>query len=139
MRDFKPIKAPKRTPKPAPQVRTWIPRIDPAPHDALRVIRRLLREMRWDNQGGYPGRSDGKWDFISTGIGQVTPDELDKLFVFAGMTPDEIEVVGPCSDCANSDDGRERGYSAPCVSCLRPSHINNFVPLHTVTKKRRTS
>jgi hypothetical protein len=73
--------------------------------------------------------------FFSTGLGQVTPAELDKLFEFAGMTPDEINIVGDCSECANSDNGYERGYSAPCVSCLRPSHINGFVPIKKVRKR----
>lgn len=131
---FKPIKAPKRKPKPAPPVAAIFDG-DPDRRLAREVIRRLLREMRWDDQGGYASRYGGKWSFVSTGLGQVTPKELDQLFKFAGMTPDEIDIVGPCSECANSDNGYERGYSAPCSSCLRPSHINNFVPITKVTKR----
>jgi hypothetical protein len=131
---FKPIKAPKRTPRPAPAIRMTAP----TPSEigkARAVLRRVLRAARWDNQGGYPGRHDGKWSFVSSSIGQVFPEELDALFAFAGVTPDEIEAVGECSDCANSDDGRERGYSVPCVSCLRPSHINHFVPRESLKRK----
>lgn len=139
--DFKPIKAPKRTPKPAPPIRSFT--LDqpngPRTLDALQVIRRLLREMRWDDQGGYVSRHKGKWDFVSTGLGQVTPAELDHLFEFAGMTPDEIEIVGSCKDCANSCEGYERGYAVPCISCLRPSHINNFVPLKAVKKRSKST
>lgn len=109
-----------------------------ATSDARDIVRRLVRDMRWDNQGGYPGRINGRWRFVSCGLGQVTPDELDKLFKFAGIRPDEITVVGDCADCANSDKGRERGYSAPCVSCLRPSHINNFVPIAKATKRSKS-
>lgn len=135
MKDFKPIKAPKRTPKPAPPVRDSNASANQTA-DALKIVRRLLRAMRWDVQGGYPSRHRGMWHFVSTGLGQVTPDELDKLFAFAGVTPDEIEVAGDCSDCANSANGRERGYVAPCVSCLRPSHINNFVPIDKLKRSK---
>jgi len=133
--DFKPIKAPKRTPKPPPPVREWDGQIDSRTLNALRVIRRLLIEMRWDNQGGYVMRCDGEWQFVTIGLGQVTPAELDQLFAFAGITPDEIDVVGDCEDCANSDNGHERGYAAPCVSCLRPSHINHFVPRSNLRRR----
>ncbi len=132
---FKPIKPPKRKPKPAPPIREFNAPIGPSTLDALRIIRRLLADMRWDNQGGYSSRYNGKWNFVSTGLGQVTPKELDQLFEFAGMTPDEIEIVGECSNCANSREGYERGYEAPCVSCLRPSHINGFVPQENLTKR----
>lgn len=133
---FKPLKAPKRTPKPAPSLDTKKV-LDSEMRAAQHVVRRLLRDMRWDDQGGYVSRHNGRWSFVSTGLGQVTPVELDKLFTFAGMTSDEIEIVGDCVDCANSDEGRERGYSAPCVSCLRPSHINNFVPLAKLTSRTK--
>ena len=136
--DFKPIKAPKRKPKPAPQAREYGASLSASTKAAVCVVRRLLRDMRWDDQGGYAGRNGGKWDFVSTSLGQVTPDELDELFEFAGMTADEIEIVGNCSDCANSNEGYERGYAAPCGSCLRPSHINNFVPIDKLTKPKRS-
>lgn len=125
--NFKPIKAPKRTPKPPPPIDNKLV-TEEQTSAAMLVIRRALREMRWDGQGGYSSRRGGKWDFVSTSIGQFTPDELDTLFAFAGIVPDEIEIVGVCADCANSDNGHERGYSPPCSSCLRPSHINHFVP-----------
>lgn len=134
---FKPIKAPERTPKSAPPIRRF--NTAGSSHlDVLRIIRRLLRGQRWDDQGGYVDRHDGKWMFVSAGLGQVTPAELDKLFEFAGMTADEIEVVGDCADCANSDDGYERGFAAPCSSCLHPSHINHFVPREKLTKRSKS-
>lgn len=139
--DFKPIKAPKRTPKPPAPLSAYGPS-DAATHAARKVLRRALREGRWDDQGGYSSYDgNGKWGFEASGIGNISPKELNTLFAFAGITPDEIEIVGHCSECANArvyPDGTrgERGYSAPCGSCLRPSHINNFVPLASL--KRRT-
>lgn len=132
---FTPIKAPKRTPRPAPEP------TDNATLDDVRaareVIRRLLLEMRSKQQGGYSSRHNGKWRFVSTSLPQTAPHELDKLFKFAGIVPDEIEIVGECGDCANSNDGRERGYSSPCGACLRPSHINNFVPRDGLAKGKK--
>lgn len=134
---FKPIKAPKRKPRPAP------PLIATAPTDmevlrARRILRNSLVRDRWDDQGGYSSFHDGKWMFASTSIGQFTPEEMNALFAFAGVVPDEIEVVGTCADCANSDGGYERGYAAPCSSCLRPSHINGFVPRDNLTKRSKS-
>lgn len=133
--NFKQIKAPKRTPRPAPAVS----REPPSPVQikaARKALQRVLLAMRWDNQGGYVSYDgNGKWAFVSTGLG-LTPDELNALFAFAGIVPDEIEIVGDCADCANSDNGHERGYSPPCVSCLRPSHINNFVPIEKLKAHR---
>jgi hypothetical protein len=131
---FKPIKPPKRTPRPPP------PLNDAAPTEAeiakaRSALRRVLLDGRWDDQGGYSSRHNGKWAFVSSSLGQLTPKEIDALFAFAGVVPDEIEVVGHCSDCANSDNGRERGYVAPCVSCLRPSHINGFVPISKIGRR----
>jgi hypothetical protein len=133
---FKPLKAPPRDAKPAPATNRSVPD-GYVTADAQRVIRRLLRDMRWNDQGGYPSRHNGKWSFVSTGLGQATPKELDMLFKFAGMIPDEIEIAGDCADCANSDNGHERGYAAPCCSCLRPSHINHFVPRENLTKRAK--
>lgn len=135
--NFKPIPAPKRTPKPPPPVSEAPPTKEEI-QAARAAVRRILTDMRWDNQGGYASRWDGKWNFVSTALGQWTPEEVDALFAFAGMTADEIDVVGDCADCANSHEGNERGYSAPCVSCLRPSHINHFVPLKDVKKRSKS-
>lgn len=134
--NFKPIKAPKRTPKPPPEVSLAPP--TNAEISAVRaVLQRLLLEERWDNQGGYVSYDgDGKWSFVSSSLGQITPGEFNVLFKFAGIVPDEIDVVGYCVDCANSDNGRERGYAAPCSSCLRPSHINHFVPRDKLVRRR---
>lgn len=30
--------------------------------DGISALRAVLRRMRWDDQGGYPGRRGGKWD-----------------------------------------------------------------------------
>lgn len=131
---FVPIQAPKRTPRPAP-----IPRAAPTEReirDARAVLQRVLFDMRSPEQGGYLSRTRGKWDFVSSSLGQLTPDELDALFAFAGIEPDEIEVVGSCWNCANSKDGRERGYERPCLTCLRPSHINGFVPKERLEKRK---
>ena len=94
--------------------------------------------MRWDNQGGYVGRHNGKWSFISSPIGQVKPVDLDKLFAFVGIVPDEIKPKGSCRDCKHSRNGHERGYEQPCVVCLRPYH-DKFVPKEALTRKRRAA
>lgn len=80
--NFKPIKAPKRTPKPPPGLRERSPiALSASTKAALGIVRRLLRDMRWDDQGGYVGRHQGRWDFVSTMLGQVTPDEPDEVVV----------------------------------------------------------
>jgi hypothetical protein len=132
---FQPIKAPKRTPRPPPPISAMPPTAEEI-RNARTVLRRVLLEQRWDLQGGYSSRRNGKWQFVTASLGQLAPKEFDALFAFAGIVPDEIETVGDCADCANSDDGRERGYSAPCSSCLRPSHINNFVPIKNLKRNK---
>lgn len=95
----------------------------------LAALREVLFRLRWDNQDGFSGyRGDGKWDFTSTSIPQTTPEELNQLMDLAGIIPDEIKVVGRCEDCKHSINGQERGYKQPCLTCLRPSHANNFEP-----------
>ena len=89
----------------------------------MEVLRKVLLRMRSDRQDGYPGyEGDGKWGFVSTGLPQVTPDELNELFELAGVVPDPIETLGLCRDCKHSINGRERGYEMPCLKCLRPKH-----------------
>ena len=103
----------------------------------MTVLRTVLRRMRSDEQGGYPSYDgNGKWSFISTGMAQVTGDELNVLFAFAGIEPDEIVCRGPCEECVfATEEGRERGYEQPCCKCMRPSH-SNFVP---ITRARLTA
>jgi hypothetical protein len=106
--------------------------------ERISVLREILRRMRWHDQGGYPGLHDGKWSFISTSLPQTTPEELDELFKLVGITPDEIESLGPCEECANAqeyEDGTrsERGYEEPCSTCKRPRH-SNFVPMEKITR-----
>lgn len=89
----------------------------------LDALRRVLRRMRWEESGGYPGYlGDGEWGFASTGLPQTTPEELNALFDLAGIKPDRIKSVGACADCRFSIGGRERGYVEPCSGCLRPRH-----------------
>lgn len=71
---------------------------------------------------------------IEHALPHVTPTQLDILFRFAGVTPDEIESRGDCADCANADNGHERGYAPPCNSCLRPYH-DQFVPATRVVAR----
>ena len=94
----------------------------------VKTLRKILRRMRWDDQGGYCSyQGDGKWSFASTSIGQIEGDELNDLFALAGIKPDVIESNGDCEDCVFSlDGGRERGYAAPCCKCSRPGH-SHFV------------
>lgn len=91
------------------------------------LVRNLLEKRRSEKQDGYRSLSkDGIWNFVSTTLGPVTPEELDALFAFAGIQPDPIEPLGTCSTCWNSSvvgaRRSERGYRSPCVSCLRPKH-----------------
>jgi len=96
--------------------------------NARKIIREMLLEMRSGKQGGYIGYGgDGKWSFVSTGVGPVEPQDLNTLFEFAGIVPDRIVPLGLCSACGNAqvlDDGRrvERGYREPCDRCLRPKN-----------------
>lgn len=67
---------------------------------AKAVLQRVLLRLRWDDQGGYVGyEGDGKWNFISTSLPQVTTKELNTLMWLAGIVPDVIEPLGDCSDC----------------------------------------
>lgn len=102
--------------------------------NAVIVLRKVLRGMRWHDQGGYVGLDDGKWSFISTSIPGVEPEDLNVLFKLAGIEPDEIVPKGDCVDCKFAEDGRERGYKQPCVVCSRPYH-SHFVPLNKIKKK----
>lgn len=132
---------PPHTPKPAPPVSDEPPTVEQV-QAARTALRDGLRALRWDTQGGYPGRRGDGWDFAGLSV-VFTPDQLDALFALAGLVADEIKPVGPCQDCVNADDGRERGWAPPCRSCEHPFH-SNFVPvrqleLHPRPRGRRAS
>ena len=92
----------------------------------LAALRDILKRMRWDDQGGYPSYyGNGRWGFVTTGLPQTTPDELNTLFAMVGVVPDKIESLGDCRDCAHSIGGHERGYVRPCLDCKRP-RMSNF-------------
>lgn len=104
------------------------------PATLIESLRALLKRMRWDDQGGYPSYlGDGKWSFVSTSIGQVSPALLNDLFALVGIEPDVIEPIGTCADCVFAVDGSERGYASPCLECKRP-RMSNFVG---ITRARR--
>jgi len=102
--------------------------------EAKELVGTILKRMRWDSQDGYPCyRGDGRWDFVSMGLPQVSPEELNKLFEFAGIEPDIIVPKGVCSECGNSiktDRGErvEQGYSGYCRTCNRP-RMSNWRPI----------
>lgn len=97
----------------------------------LDVLATVLRRLRWDDQGGYPSYyGDDRWGFVSTGLPQTTPDELNALFRLAGVVPDEIVPLGSCDTCVFSREGRERGYEQPCGPCKRPLH-SKWKPLYS--------
>lgn len=99
--------------------------------EGINVLRCILKRLRWDDQGGYVGyHGDGEWSFISIGLGQVSPDELNSLFELVDVEPDVIVPLGSCEDCHFSIDGRERGYKQPCLPCTRPYH-SHFKPKET--------
>lgn len=134
MSGFKPIKpTPTPVPKPAPPIDTTPP-TDAEIVAARQVLQAVLPTLRWDHSGGYPQRIAGRWAPGQCALPHVTPTQLDILFRFAGVTPDEIESRGDCADCANADNGHERGYAPPCNSCLRPYH-DQFVPATRVVAR----
>jgi len=98
----------------------------------MEVLRTVLKRMRWDSQDGYPSYlGDGKWAFVSTGLPQVSPEELNTLFAFAGIVPDEIVPIGHCDTCKfgvlygeGKGKAQERGYAQPCSPCGRPKMTN---------------
>lgn len=104
----------------------------------LAVLGNVLRRLRWDDQGGYPGLHNGKWTFASTCLPATTPEELNVLFKLAGIVPDEIRSLGHCAECAHartySDGTRdEQGYAGPCSACKRP-RMSNFVPMGALAR-----
>lgn len=94
----------------------------------LNVLRAVLQRARWNEQGGYPSRTNGRWDFVSSGLPQASPEEWDALFRLAGIVPDEIVSNGSCAQCAHAVNGHERGYRQPCSTCARPK-MTNFKPI----------
>ncbi|MBU2249384.1 MAG: hypothetical protein KKD77_21730 [Gammaproteobacteria bacterium] len=91
--------------------------------ERLELLREVLLRTRNNVQGGWMGyRGNGKWDFVSMGLPQVTPEEFNELLALVGIEPDGVESLGSCKDCKYSVNGRERGYSMPCARCLRPRH-----------------
>ena len=107
-------------------------------HPGLTALRNILKRKRWDEQGGYSGyKGEGKWDFISTGLPQVSPQELNELFALVGLEPDVIIPLGDCEDCAHSKNGREQGYHGPCSPCKRP-RMSNFTPIKLRVKRVAT-
>lgn len=103
---------------------------------ARRIIRRLITEGRWGHSGGYVGFRGGRWTH-GMPLGHASGKDAEALCAFAGVTPDEIVSRGDCADCANADNGSERGYAEPCGSCKRPYH-SNFVPAAEVRRKKDT-
>lgn len=92
----------------------------------LAALRSVLSRMRWHDQGGFSGYvGNREWSFVSTGLPQTGPDELNALMDLAGIIPDKIVSLGDCSDCFHSENGREKGYRQPCLSCKRP-RMSNF-------------
>lgn len=103
---------------------------------AMNILRDILQRLRDDEQGGYPCyRGEGRWNFASTTLPSVTPQELNTLFTFVGVTPDKVESLGDCENCVHADyHGNSRGWEHPCVSCRMP-RMSNFVPLSSLRKK----
>lgn len=110
-------------------------------HPGIAAIRRVLKEMRNDDQDGYSSYGgDGKWHFASVLIGQFTPEELNDLFDLVGLVPDKIESLGTCSTCIHAKeawDGRfvEQGYQGACHTCKRPK-MHNWRP-RIITRAER--
>lgn len=114
-------------------------------HPGIVALREILTDLRWDDQGGYVSyEGDGKWSFVSCGLGQATPEQLNAMFDLVGVVPDVIVPLGSCEDCKHArqtDDGEwtEQGWHGPCSPCKRP-RMSNFVPregLNGLAAKRR--
>lgn len=89
------------------------------------ILKTVLLRLRWNDQDGFVSyRGDGKWGFVTAGLPQVTPEELNALLELAGIVPDQIVPNGACVDCEFSVNGQERGYEKPCLTCSRPKHDN---------------
>ena len=101
---------------------------------SLEVLRDVLMRLRSEDQDGFDdvgpdGKYAGHAVFVSMGLPQVTPEELDALMELAGIVPDPIESNGRCSECVHARlNGRERGWGRPCSGCSRPK-MTNFEPI----------
>lgn len=113
-------------------------------HPGIIALRRALKAMHWDRQGGYSSYlGDGKWSFASSGIGQFSPDEMNALFNLVGVVPDVIKSKGHCEDCKHARPitrgafviYQEQGYTGPCSPCERPK-MSNFEPRKKFPKNR---
>lgn len=93
--------------------------------EGIKVLKKVLKRLRWNDQGGYPSRVNGRWAFVTGGLPQATPEEHDALFALAGIVPDEIKSKGEFKDCVHSKNGHEQGYSGKCSPCKRP-RMSNF-------------
>jgi hypothetical protein len=92
----------------------------------LKVLRNVLLRLRSKEQGGFTSyMGNGKWSFVSTGLPQTSPEELNVLLDLAGIVPEKVVPRGSCETCVYSRNGRERGYEQPCLTCLRPL-MSNF-------------
>lgn len=90
----------------------------------LAILRDVLSRLRWHDQGGFASYSgDGRWTFVSTGLPQTSPAELNALLDLAGIVPDKIESIGDCGTCQYSKGGHETGCIA-CWKCMRPMMSN---------------
>ena len=105
----------------------------------IETLRSVLMRMRWDSQDGFPGvGANGLYaGFVTAGLPQASPEEIDDLMELAGICPGPIVTKGLCKDCRHATpSGHERGYAIPCIDCGRPQ-MSNFVPLgHAVRKEK---
>ena len=89
------------------------------------ALQRVLSALYSPEQDGYRGYiGDGRWSFVTAGLPQTTPEELNALFRLAGIVPNAIVSKGTCATCRYSIKGGERGWVQPCVSCVRPLMSN---------------
>lgn len=114
--------------------------------DALAALRkqaataRFHQLWRMDAEGGHPDpavrdyarglRAERAWPDQLHAFPIHSSDNDPRNALVAGWTgwPDLPKLSwGPCATCANSQDGRERGYAYPCAPCARPSH-SHYLP-----------
>jgi hypothetical protein len=110
------------------------PTPEPGEHPGITALREVLWSMRWHDQGGYCSYlGDGKWGFVTSGLPQTTPEQLNAMMALVGIIPDRIESVGSCAECAHFLEHRG-GRWGPCGSCKKPRN-GNFEPVHIPVPK----
>jgi len=73
----------------------------------------------------------GAWEavgVVSFGV-QIKAEDVKAIFAVLDREPARTKKpLGSCETCRFAENGRERGWRAPCVSCSRPE-MSEFKPV----------